>query len=104
MCARVNRTRKLMSLMAPLLQPEEIWEFPRLLMRPTQRFWKRYRTTRTLGIDIANNRKRYSPLSKEPRINMRDPNVPESLEGWWILHRMFAFDRRAWDSLSEKRR
>ena len=24
---------------------------------------------------------------------MRDPNVPESLEGWWILHRMFAFDR-----------
>jgi len=35
---------------------------------------------------------------------MRDPNVPESLEGWWILHRMFAFDRRAWDSLPEKRR
>ncbi len=35
---------------------------------------------------------------------MRDPNVPESLEGWWILHRMFAFDRRAWDGLAEKRR
>jgi chlorite dismutase len=35
---------------------------------------------------------------------MRDPNVPESLEGWWILHRMFAFDRRAWDGLPEKRR
>ncbi len=35
---------------------------------------------------------------------MRDPNVPESIEGWWILHRMFAFDRRAWDALSEKRR
>ncbi len=35
---------------------------------------------------------------------MRDPNVPESLEGWWILHRMFAFDRRAWDGLSEKKR
>ena len=35
---------------------------------------------------------------------MRDPNVPESLEGWWILHRMFAFDRRAWDALSEKKR
>jgi len=35
---------------------------------------------------------------------MRDPNVPESLEGWWILHRMFAFDRRGWDALSEKRR
>lgn len=35
---------------------------------------------------------------------MRDPNVPESLEGWWILHRMFAVDRSAWDGLSEKRR
>ncbi len=35
---------------------------------------------------------------------MRDPNVPESLEGWWILHRMFAFDRVAWDSLGSKRR
>ncbi len=27
---------------------------------------------------------------------MRHPDVPESLESWWILHRMFAFDRRAW--------
>ena len=27
---------------------------------------------------------------------MRNPDVPESLEGWWILHRLFAFDRRAW--------
>ena len=35
---------------------------------------------------------------------MRDPNVPESLEGWWILHRMFGFNRRAWDALSDKRR
>jgi peroxiredoxin len=35
---------------------------------------------------------------------MRHPNVPESVEGWWILHRMFAFDRRAWDAASEKRR
>jgi len=35
---------------------------------------------------------------------MRDPNVPESLEGWWILHRMFAFDRLTWDGLAEKRR
>lgn len=35
---------------------------------------------------------------------MRDPNVPESLEGWWILHRMFAVDRRRWDGLPEKRR
>jgi chlorite dismutase len=30
---------------------------------------------------------------------MRDPNVPESLEGWWILHRMFSFDRLDWDDL-----
>ena len=35
---------------------------------------------------------------------MRDPNIPESLEGWWILHRMFSLDRRAWDDLPEKRR
>ena len=35
---------------------------------------------------------------------MRDPNVPESLEGWWILHRMFALDRHTWDALPEKRR
>lgn len=27
---------------------------------------------------------------------MRHPDVPESLEGWWILHRTFAFDRGAW--------
>lgn len=32
---------------------------------------------------------------------MRHPNVPESLESWWILHRMFAFDRLAWDALTE---
>src|SRR5581483_9774290 len=35
---------------------------------------------------------------------MRDPNVPESLEGWWILHRMFGLRRTAWDDLTEKRR
>jgi peroxiredoxin len=35
---------------------------------------------------------------------MRDPNVPESIEGWWILHRMFSLDRRRWDALPEKRR
>jgi chlorite dismutase len=35
---------------------------------------------------------------------MRHPNVPESLEGWWILHRMFAFDRLAWDALPESER
>ncbi|MGD9681339.1 MAG: hydrogen peroxide-dependent heme synthase [Candidatus Obscuribacterales bacterium] len=35
---------------------------------------------------------------------MRHPDVPESLEGWWILHRMFAFDRLAWDRLPENER
>lgn len=35
---------------------------------------------------------------------MRHPDVPESLEGWWILHRMFAFDRLAWDRLPESER
>ena len=35
---------------------------------------------------------------------MRHPNVPESLEGWWILHRMFAFDRLAWDSVPQAER
>ncbi len=30
---------------------------------------------------------------------MRHPNVPESLDGWSILHRMFCFDRRRWDAL-----
>jgi peroxiredoxin len=32
---------------------------------------------------------------------MRHPSVPESLDGWWILHRMFAFDRLAWDALPQ---
>ncbi len=35
---------------------------------------------------------------------MRNPNVPESLEGWWILHRMFSFDRRGFVALAEKKR
>jgi peroxiredoxin len=35
---------------------------------------------------------------------MRHPNVPESLDGWWILHRMFAFDRLAWDTLPQAER
>ncbi|PZR57456.1 MAG: heme-dependent peroxidase [Candidatus Meridianibacter frigidus] len=35
---------------------------------------------------------------------MRHPNVPESLEGWWILHRMFAFERSAFSALSRKKR
>ncbi|HEY0613794.1 MAG TPA: hydrogen peroxide-dependent heme synthase [Candidatus Elarobacter sp.] len=35
---------------------------------------------------------------------MRNPNVPESLDGWAILHRMFRFDRRRWDALDANRR
>lgn len=34
---------------------------------------------------------------------MRHPNVPESLDGWAILHRMFRFDRRRWDALDPER-
>lgn len=30
---------------------------------------------------------------------MRHPDVNETIEGWWILHRMFAFDRRRWADL-----
>jgi hydrogen peroxide-dependent heme synthase len=35
---------------------------------------------------------------------MRHPNVPESLDGWAILHRMFRLDRRRWDALEPERR
>jgi chlorite dismutase len=35
---------------------------------------------------------------------MRHPNVPESLEGWWILHRMFTFDRLDWDATQQSER
>ncbi|MDQ2872484.1 MAG: heme-dependent peroxidase [Candidatus Eremiobacteraeota bacterium] len=35
---------------------------------------------------------------------MRDPDVPESLEGWWILHRMMDFDRIAWNALEADER
>jgi hydrogen peroxide-dependent heme synthase len=35
---------------------------------------------------------------------VRNPNVPESLDGWAILHRMFRFDRRCWDSIDAQRR
>jgi chlorite dismutase len=35
---------------------------------------------------------------------MHHPNVPESLDGWAILHRMFRFDRRGWDALDGQRR
>ncbi len=34
---------------------------------------------------------------------MRHPNVPESLEGWWILHRIFSVDRAALQALSRKK-
>lgn len=32
---------------------------------------------------------------------MRHPEVPESLDSWWILHRMFSFDRLAWDQVAQ---
>jgi peroxiredoxin len=35
---------------------------------------------------------------------MKNPNVPETLDSWAILHRMFRFDRRAFDRLSSERR
>lgn len=35
---------------------------------------------------------------------MRNPDVPESLDGWHILHRMFHFDRRRFDALGAGRR
>lgn len=35
---------------------------------------------------------------------MRHPNVPESLDSWKILHRMFRFDRRAWRALDPARK
>ncbi len=35
---------------------------------------------------------------------MRHANVPESLDGWAILHRMFRFDRRRFDALELKQK
>ncbi len=35
---------------------------------------------------------------------MRHPNVPESLDSWMILHRMFRFDRRRYDALDARRK
>lgn len=35
---------------------------------------------------------------------MRNPNVPELLDSWSILHRMFRLDRRAYDALEAVRR
>lgn len=35
---------------------------------------------------------------------MRHPAVPESLESWWILHRMFALDRLSWDKVPQQQR
>lgn len=35
---------------------------------------------------------------------MRHPDVNETIEGWWILHRMFGFDRRRWSALPQSDR
>jgi hydrogen peroxide-dependent heme synthase len=35
---------------------------------------------------------------------VRNPNVPESLDGWAMLHRMFRFERRRYDKLAACRR
>ncbi len=35
---------------------------------------------------------------------MRNPNVPESLDSWSILHRMFRLERRAYDALDAARK
>jgi chlorite dismutase len=35
---------------------------------------------------------------------MRHPEVPETLDSWHILHRMFRFERRAFDALPASRR
>jgi hydrogen peroxide-dependent heme synthase len=35
---------------------------------------------------------------------MRHPSVPESLEGWWILHRFFTFERVSWDRILDEER
>jgi chlorite dismutase len=32
---------------------------------------------------------------------MRHPDVNETIEGWWILHRMFALDRRRWAAVPQ---
>jgi hydrogen peroxide-dependent heme synthase len=32
---------------------------------------------------------------------VRHPDVNETIEGWWILHRMFGFDRRSWAALPQ---
>ena len=67
--------------------------------------WAKYRERpEALEAEVeAEMQARQSPLAARSIANvMRDPNVPESLEGWWILHRMFAFDRRAWDALARE--
>jgi chlorite dismutase len=35
---------------------------------------------------------------------MRHPSVPESLDSWWILHRMFSVDRLSFDQLPAQER
>ncbi|TAM58557.1 heme-dependent peroxidase [bacterium] len=34
---------------------------------------------------------------------MHNPNVPETLHGWSILHRLYTFDRRGWAALAPER-
>lgn len=34
---------------------------------------------------------------------MHNPNVPETLHGWSILHRLYTFDRRRWSGLTTDR-
>lgn len=35
---------------------------------------------------------------------MRNPQVPESLDSWSILHRMYTFDRARWDALDDAKK
>src|SRR5579884_2050724 len=78
-------------------------------MRSTRASWTTSRTCRNCGRSIANvpirsrrKSKRKSSASRRLRAvrrAVRHPDVNETIEGWWILHRMFAFDRRRWAAL-----
>jgi len=35
---------------------------------------------------------------------MHDPRVPETLEGWWLLHQMFKVSWPAWQTLPQAER
>src|SRR5204863_10111600 len=41
---------------------------------------------------------------RRPRSAMHDPRVPETLEGWWLLHQMFTVSWPAWQALSPAER